>query len=60
MTRNRLKNVAPLNRFWKELDPRDIYIKHFYPLFEEKVGVVSLSGSEVGLESELSRRFEVP
>jgi len=32
----------------------------FYPLFEEKVGIVLLSGSEVGLESELSRRFEVP
>ena len=32
----------------------------FYPLFEEKVGIVLLSGSEVGLESEPSRRFEVP
>ena len=32
----------------------------FYPLFEEKVGIVLLSGSEVGLESKLSRRFEVP
>jgi len=32
----------------------------FYPLFEEKVGIVLLSGSEVGLESELSRCFEVP
>ena len=32
----------------------------FYPLFEEKVGIVLLSGSEVGIESELSRRFEVP
>jgi len=32
----------------------------FYPLFEEKVGIVLLSGSEFGLESELSRRFEVP
>ena len=28
----------------------------FYPLFGEKVGIVLLSGSEVGLESEL---FEV-
>jgi len=33
---------------------------YFYPLFEEKVGIVLLSGSEVGIESELSRRFEVP
>ena len=32
----------------------------FYSLFEEKVCIVLLSGSEVGLESELSRRFEVP
>ena len=32
----------------------------FYPLSEEKVGIVLLSGSEVGLENELSRRFEVP
>jgi len=32
----------------------------FYPLFEENVGIVLLSGSEVGVESELSRRFEVP
>ena len=33
---------------------------HFYPLLEEKVSIVLLPGSEVGLESELSRRFEVP
>jgi len=32
----------------------------FYPLFEEKMGIVLLSGSEVGLESEIFRRFEVP
>jgi len=35
-------------------------LKPFYPLFEEKVGIVLLSGLEVGLESELPRRFEVP
>ena len=36
------------------------FLSSFYPLLEEKVGIVLLSGSEDGLESELSRRFEVP
>jgi len=33
--------------------------QRYYPLFEEKVGIVLLDGSEVGGESELSLRFEV-
>ena len=36
------------------------WYEFFYSLFEEKLGIVLLSGSEVGLESELSRRFEAP
>ena len=47
-----------LHKFKYYSDSQNRTSLYFYPLFEEKVGIVLLSGSEVGLESELS--FEVP
>jgi len=58
-----LKNIFELIYF-PQLQVGTYWYDHlpirFYPLFKEKVGIVLLSGSEVGLESQLSRRFEVP